>query len=60
MFESKSIDRIDLSSSRELISDPTLDKSSFLKHFICRYASQDENVLGQMVMSNGCYFGVNS
>ena len=60
MVESKLIERIDLSSNRLLIADPTLDKSIFLKHFVLRYSSQDENVLDQMVMSSGRYFGVNS
>ena len=60
MVESKVIERIHLSSSRQLIADPTLDKSVLLKHFVLRYSSQDENVLGQMVMSSGCYFGQNS
>ena len=41
MVESKLIERIDLSSNRLLIADPTLDKSIFLKHFVLRFSSQD-------------------
>jgi hypothetical protein len=53
------MERINLASSKELISDPTLDKSMFLKHFVLRSLPSEEGSVGQMVMSSGCYFGQN-
>lgn len=35
------LERINLASTKELISDPTLEKSPYLKHFACRYAPTD-------------------
>lgn len=54
------LDRITLGCSKELINDPTLEKSPFLEHFFFRAPSPDENGLDQMVMSQGAYFGQNA
>jgi len=48
------ITKINASNCRDLIEDPSLDKSLVLKHFVVRNQTYE-----QMVMSKGQYFGDN-